>query len=102
MIEKVINWEADFGIVVNLIKYHDLVIRKQCNDEVTIFYAKNAQDRLLYDHNLAQSQYILNKIGKKTSFNVVLSSANLEIVATLTFLGLGDGLLLTRGPMLKN
>ncbi len=96
MTEKVISWEADFGIVVNSIKHPDLVISELCLDEVTIFHAKNAQEKLIYDENLAQSQYILKKIGKKTGFNGVLSSANLEVVAKLTSLGLGYGLLPTR------
>lgn len=96
MTEKVINWEADFGIVVNPIKHPDLVITKLCSDEVTIFSAKNSQDKLIYDGNLAQSQFILNKIGKKSRFKSTLSSANLEVVAKLTSLGLGHGLLPTR------
>lgn len=96
MTEKVISWEADFGLIVNPIKHPDLVIIKLCNDEVTIFHAKNAQDKLIYDQNLAQSQYILNKIGKKTYFNGALSTANLEVVAKLTSLGLGYGLLPTK------
>lgn len=96
MTEKVISWEADFGIVVNPIKHPDLVISHLCHDEVTIFHAENAQDKLVYDENLAQSQYILKKINKKTYFNGVLSSANLEVVAKLTALGLGYGLLPTR------
>lgn len=96
MTERVISWEADFGIIVNPIKHPDLVITKLCSDEVTIFHAKNAQDKLIYDQNLAQSQYILNKIGKKTFFNGELSSTNLEVVAKLTSLGLGYGLLPTK------
>ena len=96
MTEKVINWEADFGIVVNPIQHPDLVIMDLCDDEVTIFYVKNAPEKIIYDQNLAQSQYILKKIGKKMSFNGVLNSANLEVVGQLTALGLGFGLLPTR------
>jgi LysR family transcriptional regulator, cell division regulator len=96
MVEKVISWEADFGIVVNPIQHPDLVIRKLCDDEVTIFYAKDAQDKLIYDRNLAQSQYILKKIGKKLNINGMLSSTNLEVAAKLTSLGLGYGILPTR------
>lgn len=96
MTEKVISWEADFGIVVNPIKHPDLVISKLCTDEVTIFYAKNAPKKLIYDQNLAQSQYILKKIGKDSNFDGEISSANLEVVAKLTSLGLGYGLLPTR------
>ncbi|MCP4912458.1 MAG: LysR family transcriptional regulator [Oligoflexia bacterium] len=93
MTEKVISWEADFGIVVNPIKHPDLVIRKLYNDEVTIFYTKDAQDKLIYDQNLAQSQYILKKLGKKKNFSGEINSGNLELVAKLTALGLGYGLL---------
>lgn len=96
MTEKVISWEADFGIVVNPIQHPDLVITKLCDDEVTIFYVKNAPGKVIYDENLAQSQYILKKIGKTISFNGVLSSANLEVVGQLTALGLGYGLLPAR------
>ncbi len=96
MTEKVINWEADFGIIVNPIEHPDLVIRKLFIDEVTIFYAKNAQNKLIYDKNLAQSQYILKKINPKINFNGMLSSSNLEVAAKLTSMGLGYGILPTR------
>lgn len=96
MAEKVISWEADFGIIVNPIEHPDLVISKLCTDEVTIFYAKNAQDKLIYDKNLAQSEYILKKINKTRSFKGVLSSSNLEVAAKLTSIGLGYGILPTK------
>ncbi|MCB1179682.1 MAG: LysR family transcriptional regulator [Leptospiraceae bacterium] len=96
MTEKVISWEADFGIVVNPIKHPDLVIIKLCTDEVTIFYTKDTQDKLICDQQLAQSQYILKKIGKKNQFSGMINSSNLEVVAKLTSLGLGYGLLPSR------
>lgn len=102
MTEKVINWEADFGIVVNPIKHPDLVITQLYNDEITIFHAKNVKNakniknKLIYDKNLAQSNHILKKMGKKIAFKGVLNSSNLEVVAKLTSLGLGYGLLPTR------
>jgi DNA-binding transcriptional LysR family regulator len=96
MTEKVVSWEADFGIVVNPIQHPDLVIHKLCTDEVTIFYTKNAPRKLIFDQNLSQSQYILKKLSKTSSFAGVLSSPNLEVVAKLTALGLGYGLLPTR------
>ncbi|MGX6642771.1 LysR family transcriptional regulator [Legionella pneumophila] len=96
MTEKVISWEADFGIVVNPIQHPDLVIIKLSTDEVTVFYANDAQNKLIYDRKLAQSQYILKKIGKKITFNGVINSTSLEVVAKLTALGLGYGILPTR------
>lgn len=96
MTEKVISWEADFGIVVNPIRHPDLVINKLYKDKVSIFHVKNASNKLIFDKDLAQSQYILKKIGKKTDFNGALNSGNLEVVAKLTALGLGYGVLPTR------
>lgn len=96
MTEKVISWEADFGIIVNPIEHPDLVIRQLCTDEVTIYHAKNTQDKLIYDKNLAQSQYILKKLNKKINFSGVLSSSNLEVAAKLTSIGLGYGILPAR------
>ncbi|MCW8408831.1 LysR family transcriptional regulator [Legionella sp. PATHC035] len=96
MTEKVISWEADFGIVVNPIQHPDLVIIKLSTDEVSVFYAKNAQKKLIYDRKLAQSQYILKKIDKMLIFNGVINSTNLEVVAKLTSLGLGYGILPSR------
>lgn len=93
MTEKVISWEADFGIVVNPIQHPDLVISKLYTDEVTIFHGKNAQNKLIYDSNLAQSQFILKKISKKIHFNGIVNSANLEVVAKLTSLEFGYGIL---------
>jgi DNA-binding transcriptional LysR family regulator len=96
MTEKVISWEADFGIIVNPIEYPDLVITKLCTDEVTVFHADAAQDKLIYDKNLAQSQYILKNMNSKIRFSGVLSSANLEVAAKLTAIGLGYGILPSR------
>lgn len=96
MTEKVISWEADFGIIVNPVKHPDLVITKLCTDEVTLFYAEQAHDRLIYDKNLIQSQTLLKEIEKRIHFKSVLSSSNLEVVAKLTSLGIGYGILPTR------
>lgn len=93
MTEKVISWEADFGIVVNPVRHPDLVIIKLYDDEVTIFHTKGAHDKLIYDQNLAQSQYVLKNLSKKTKFSGEINSGNLELVAKLTALGLGYGLL---------
>ena len=93
MTEKVISWEADFGIIVNPIKHPDLVIRKIYSDEVTIFHKKNAKNKLIYDQSLAQSQHILKKLGKKNEFSGEVQTGNLELIAKLTSLGLGYGLL---------
>jgi len=96
MTEKVINWEADFGIVVNPIRHPDLVITKLCTDVVTIFHKPKAQKKLIYDGKLTQSKYILKKLSQLNLFDKKITSENLEVVANITSLGLGYGLLPTR------
>lgn len=97
MTEKVIGWEVDFGIVVNPIKYPDLVIRELCRDVVTIFYKKNCQKKLIFDPDLAQSQDILKKFKiKKDFFEGKIISRNLEVIANLVSKGIGFGVLPSR------
>lgn len=96
MLEKVVSWEADFGIVVNPIKHPDLVIKKLCDDLVTIFSIKGADNKLILDDNLAQSQAILKKLKKLVNYEGMINSGNLEVVARLSSLGVGHGLLPTR------
>lgn len=93
MTEKVISWEADFGIVVNPIKHLDLVIIKLCTDEFTVFHTPDCQNKLIYDENLPQSRYIFNQLYERNAFNSVLKSTNLEIIAKLSSLGHGYGVL---------
>ena len=96
MTEKVISWEADFGIVVNPVEHLDLVIKKLYSDEVSIFSVNNTKDKLILDPRLAQSQHILKRINKEADFHGIINSANLEVVAKLTSLGLGYGILPSR------
>lgn len=93
MVNKVINWEADFGIVVNPIKHPDLVIKRLYKDEVAIFNKKGAIPKLIYDPDLAQTQHILKKVGKSFDLEGEITTGNLELVAKLTSLGMGHGVL---------
>ncbi len=94
--EQVISWKVDFGIVVNPKAHPDLVINELCKDEVSLYMKKGISnhsfDTLIYDKNLVQSKKILSKLKKKLS-NKHLTSENLEVIAKLTSLGLGIGLL---------
>ncbi len=105
MTEKVISWEADFGIVVNPVKHPDLIIKKLYTDEVSIFGTKNSTQKLIYDPSLIQSQTILKKIKKDNKYTEDIHSGNLEIVAKLSSLGLGHSILPTtiaeKYPQLK-
>lgn len=96
MTEKVISWEADFGIVVNPVRHPDLVIAKLCTDDVTLFAKEGAPKRLIYDPELTQSEYIMKKIRKHGSFEASYTSQNLEVIAQLASLGQGLAILPTR------
>jgi DNA-binding transcriptional LysR family regulator len=97
MTEKVINWEIDFGIVVNPIRYPDLVIKELCKDVVTLFSTDDAPKKLIMDPELAQSQHILKKLKQPESMKRGhIISGNLEVIAKMTAMGLGQGLLPSR------
>jgi DNA-binding transcriptional LysR family regulator len=96
MTERVVSWEADFGIVVNPIKHPDLVIRRLCLDEMTIFHSSAARKVLIFDEGLAQAKHIMNRILKTTPFSGTINTPNLEVAAKLTALGFGYGILPTR------
>lgn len=94
MTEKVINWEADFGVVVNPVKHPDLVIKKIKKDIVTLFGKKTSKKKLIYNPRLSQSQALLKKM-KNYSFSGEIHSSNLEVIAKLTEMGEGLALLPT-------
>lgn len=91
MTEKVINWQADFGIVINPIKHPDLVIKHLSKDVVTLFKTKNAKNKIIYDPSLNQSQQILKKVNE-SNYNGKIHSNNLEVIAKLA--GMGEGVAL--------
>lgn len=95
--EKVINWELDFGIVVNPIKHPDLVIKELCKDVVTVFFRKGAAKRLIFDPDLHQSQSILKKMIKDNDFEMgQMTSSNLDVMAMLVEQKLGYAILPSR------
>jgi DNA-binding transcriptional LysR family regulator len=100
MTTKVINWEIDFGIVINPIEHPDLVIREINKDLVTLFATKKTlakkESKLIFDPDLAQSQFILKSVKKNISYNGFIHSGNLEVVAKLASQHLGYGLLPTK------
>ena len=100
MTTKVINWEIDFGIVINPLEHPDLVIRELNKDLVTLFATKKTLSRssskLIFDPELAQSQFILKKVNKNINYDGFIHSGNLEVVAKLASQHLGYGLLPTK------
>jgi DNA-binding transcriptional LysR family regulator len=82
--EGVISGNIDFGIVVNPVPHPDLVIHKLAYDEVGFWKtAEAADDVLIYDPALMQSQTMIKKIGSKSQFNRALTSDNLEVITHL-------------------
>lgn len=101
--ESVINFETDFGIVVNPIKHPELVLKQLCTDEVTFWESKKPssiqkeRSVLICDPSLLQSQALLSHIAKKNlSFSRYIESSNLEVITDLTASGAGIGLLPAR------
>lgn len=97
--ERVINFEIDFGIVVNPISHPDLVIRKLYDDEVSFFCADNFASEnkdilLCYDPNLLQARWLLKQAKESgISFNRDFISSSLELICSLISQGAGVGIL---------
>lgn len=104
--ENVISYRIDFGIVVNPWRHPDLVIRPLATDDVLLWTRTNptelqspkSQDAVLIcDPELVQTQEIQRKFRKAgLSFRRVITTSNLEVVATLIASGAGVGILPTR------
>lgn len=104
--EKVISYEIDIGYVVNPIKHLDLVFKKLGDDRVTFWKKKNAKDlpkRIFADFRRSQVEDLLGKtFHKHFSDWVVVESASLELIRTLTSQGLGIGILPERVAHAEN
>jgi len=117
ILEQVIQMKVDIGIVVNPSKHPDLVIKKLCSDQVTLWKCKGSSPLqnpqsdeaiLICDPELLQTQHVIKLMKKKgLRFNRMISSSSLEVIAQLTASGLGVGLLpgrvaeLARGSQLQ-
>lgn len=101
--EDVISFKIDFGIVVNPTEHPDLIIKNLCKDEVTLWTSKSPsllqdltrdQAVLFCDSELLQTQSILKQLAKQgLHFKRVITSANLEVIASLVAAKAGIGIL---------
>lgn len=92
--EEVISFKTDIGIVVNPVSHPDLIIKHLFDDEVTLWKSKNKkfnEDVLILDTDLHQTKVILKSI--RTDFKRQIKSSSLEVIASLTKLGTGVGIL---------
>ena len=105
--EGIISGTLDFGLVVNPVRHPDLVIHKLASDEVGFWKAPNGlSDVLIYNPDLNQSQALLKKVKKKEQPHRIITSNNLEVIATLAASGTGVAILPSRvakaiAPQLK-
>lgn len=103
--EEVISLTIDIGIVINPVKHPDLIIYKLFKDEVTLWQDNKKIKKLdapplICDPELSQTQFILKQL-KKQKFKIhrLLTSNNLDVVATMTASGCGIGILPRRVVM---
>jgi len=96
--EAVISHQMDFGIVVNPVSHPDLVIHELCEDKVTVWDRTGKYgDTLIFDPNLNQAQFIVQKLEKKgVRFSRTLTSGSLEVITELASAGAGTAILPTR------
>ena len=95
ILEKVVSFEIDFGLVVNPKRHPELVLKRLCLDRVSFWKSKEIEipTTLIYDPHLHQSQVLLQKIKSKKTFLKFLESSNLEVIGHLTRKGCGVGIL---------
>lgn len=104
LVEGVVNLTLDLAIVANPVRHPDLVITKLYDDEVTFWCkasAKNMEEMLksgdavlFCDPDMMQAQWLLKRAQKSGyKFNRIVTSSNLEVVASLTASGAGVGIL---------
>ena len=97
--EEVISLNVDVAIVVNPVRHPDLIIYKLFNDEVTLWQNKNEMSKLanppiICDPELPQPQAILKQLkSKNIIFDRMITSSNLDVIATLAAHGCGIGIL---------
>jgi LysR family transcriptional regulator, cell division regulator len=101
--ELIINFETDFGLVVNPRRHPDLTIINLYADEFALWVARapsvlqilgGDETVLICDPDLSQTQQLLRSLAKrKLAFRRTVRSNNLEVIASLTAAGAGIGVL---------
>lgn len=104
--ESVISLKVDIAIAVNPVRHPDLVINRLDDDVITLF-CKKPEDAMrqladgsaiiLCDPEMAQAQSILTQLKKSgMSYGRMLTTSNLEVIASLSNHEGGIGVLPTR------
>lgn len=95
ILEQIVSYKVDLGLIINPIQHPDLVITKLINDEINLRCAKKFDTKtLIYDPSLMQTQQLLLSLKKhKISFARHITSSSLELIEQLTSEGIGVGIL---------
>ena len=100
LLEQIVSFKIDLGLIINPISHPDLVIKYLLTDEVTLRVAKGVNfdgSTIIYDPNLSQVQSILSRLKKrKIEIKRHITSTNLEFIEHLTSKGIGIGVLPSR------
>ncbi len=94
--DSVINFKVDLGFVINPVEHPDLVLKKLCEDQVTVFESpKERYGKLLFgDPELIQTQWVLKRLKKASlDFSNFVPAPNLEVVYCMVAAGAGYGVL---------
>ncbi len=105
--EKIISFEIDFGIVVNPIPHPDLVIKELSKDTVHFWVsdkgAKHNSKTLIIDPGMLQAQDLMKRTKSKAhSFDRIITTPNLELIAQLTEAGSGVGIIPKKVVEMRN
>ena len=91
ILEMVVSRKVDVGLVINPIKHNDLVLKRICTDRVGLWASSgSADDVLIYDPSLTQSQALMKKME---GYKKHMTSSNLEVIGELIQTGCGVGIL---------
>ncbi len=100
IVEGVINLAIDVGIVVNPIKHPGIILQKLYDDEVGFWQASHFQwsfetgGMIICDLELIQTQQMLTTLREQGRVNFkLLTSTNLDVIASLVASGTGIGIL---------
>lgn len=100
IVEGVINLSIDVGIVVNPVRHPGIILKKLYNDEVSFWQATDYQwsfetgGTIICDPDLMQTQQILATLREQGKSNYrLLTSSNLDVIASLVVSGTGIGIL---------
>lgn len=105
ILEQVVSFKLDLGLVINPVQHPDLVIKPILKDEVTLRVVINKtynKKTIIYDPALMQVQSILKRLkSKNIVFDRHITTSSLELINQMTELGLGVGVLPGKVSSLK-